>query len=89
MRAEIESRYTLEGRFLGCVLKFDGLLHHMGCIYVPVLGDLHTLVLLKAHHVPYSAHPRVKKMHVDLKQLYFLAGMRCDVADFVARCLEC
>ena len=61
----------------------------LGHIYVPMLGDLCTLVLSKAHCVPYFAHPGVKKMHADLKQLYFWAGMRRDVADFVARCLEC
>ena len=88
MRAEIESRRTLEGRFLGYVLEFDGLLCHIGCIYVPVLGDLHTLVLSEAHHAPYSTHPRVKKMHADLKKLYFWAGMRCGVFDLIARCLE-
>ena len=54
-----------------------------------MVGDLRTLVLSEAHHAPYSAHPGVKKMHADLKQLYFWAGMRRDVADFVARCLEC
>ena len=61
----------------------------MGHIYVPMSGDLCTLVLLEAHHALYSAHPRVKKMHVDLKQIYFWVGMRHDVANFVTRCLEC
>ena len=89
MRAEIESRRTLEGRFSCYVLESDGLLHHMGCIYVPMLGDFRTLVFFEVHHAPYSTHPSVKKMHVDLKQLYFWEGMRCDVTDFVARCLEC
>ena len=67
VRVEIESRRTLEGRFLGYVLEFDGLLHQLGHIYVPFLGDLPTLVLSEVHHAPYSTHPRVKKMHVDLK----------------------
>ena len=52
-------------------------------------SDLRTLVLLEVHHALYSAHPSVKKMHVDLKKLYFWARMRRDVADFVAQCLEC
>ena len=67
VRVEIESRCTLEGRFLGYMLESDGLLRHMGRIYVPMLGDLRTLVLSEAHRAPYSAHPGVKKMHVDLK----------------------
>ena len=67
VRVDIESGRTLEGRFLGYVLESDGLLRHLGRIYVPMLGDLHTLVLSEAHHAPYSAHPGVKKMHADLK----------------------
>ena len=69
LRVEIESERTLEGRFSGYVLESNGLLHHLGCIYVPMLGDLRTLVLSEAHRAPYSAHPGVKKMHADLKQL--------------------
>ena len=67
VRVEIESKRTLEGIFSGHVLESDGLLHHMGRIYVPLLGDLHTLVLSEAHRTSYSAHLGVKKMHVDLK----------------------
>lgn len=40
VRSEIESGCTLEGRFLGYSLEFDGLLQYVGCIYVPVLGVL-------------------------------------------------
>ena len=45
VRAGIKSRRTLARRFLGYVLEFDGLLRHLGRIYVPVLGGLRTLVL--------------------------------------------
>lgn len=71
------------------MLKYDGLLQHLGCIYVPLSGDLCTLVLSEAHHAPFFIHLGVKKMHADLKQLYFWAGVRCNVFEFVARCLEC
>ena len=89
VRVEIESGRTLEGRFLGYFLESDGLLWHFGCIYVPMSSDLHTLILLEAHHALYFAHPCIKKMHVNLRQLYFLLGMRHDISDFVARCLQC
>ena len=67
MRIEIESGHPLDGIFLGYSLEFNGLLHHLGRIYVPMLGDLRTLVLSEEHRALYSAHPRVKKMHADLK----------------------
>ena len=67
VRVEVESRCTLERRFSRYSLEFDGLLHHLGRIYVPVLGDLHTLVFLEAHCVPYSIHPSIKKMYANLR----------------------
>ena len=45
--------------------------------------------MFEAHKTLYLAHPGVKKMHVDLKQDYYWQGMKRDIADFVARCLEC
>ena len=47
------------------------------------------MVFFEAHKAPYSAHPGVKKMNADLKQHYYWPGMKRDIADFVARCLEC
>eukprot|EP00253_Pinus_taeda_P027291 PITA_27291 len=37
----------------------------------------------------YCAHPGIKKMYVDTKKLFFWAGMKCDIVQFVAKCLEC
>ena len=45
--------------------------------------------MFEAHKAPYSAHPGVKKIHADLKKHYYWPRMKRDIADFVARCLEC
>ena len=87
--SEINLGRALEDRFSGYSLEFDGLLCHTGRIYVPLLDELCTLILSEAHRVPYSAHPGVKKMYADLQQLYYWMEMKRDIADFVARCLEC
>ena len=84
VRAEIDVGCTLDGRFLGYSLESDGLLQHFGRIYVPVFGDLHTLIFSEAHHTLYSTHPSVKKMHVDRRKLYIWLGMRQNVVNFVA-----
>jgi hypothetical protein len=47
------------------------------------------LILSEAHRAVYMAHPGVTKMRVDLKPLFFWKGMKADIVNFVARCLEC
>ena len=70
-------------------MNFEGLLLFRGSVYVPELGDLRNLVMFEGHKAPYLAHPSVKKMHADLKKHYYWLGMKRDIANFVARCLEC
>ena len=89
MCREIDSGRSLEGKFASYIRESDGLLRHLGRIYVPFSDELHTLILAEAHCTPYLAHPGVKKMHANLRRLFFWSGMKRDIADFVARCLEC
>ncbi|KAH9289269.1 hypothetical protein KI387_033386, partial [Taxus chinensis] len=85
----LESQGSLEGRYSGCALETDGLLRFHRRIYVPKSGDLRSFILTEAHRAPYAAHPGVKKMHADLRELYYWPGLRRDIADFFARFLEC
>ena len=89
VKSVIESGSTLEGRYEGYSISTDYLLMFRDRIYIPVVGELQNLVMSEAHKAPYSAHPGVKKMNADLKQQYYWPGMKRDIADFVARCLEC
>jgi hypothetical protein len=47
------------------------------------------LILSKAHRAIYMAHLGVTKMRAYLKPLFFLKGMKADIVNYVARCLEC
>ena len=68
VREEIESGCTLEGRFSCYSLDFYGMLQkYMRCIYVPMSGGLHTLILSEAHRAPYFANPYVKNMYDELR----------------------
>ena len=89
VRSVIESGSILEGRYEGYSINSIGLLVFRGRVYIPKVGELRNLVLSEAHKAPYSAHPSVKKMNADLKQHYYWPGMKRDIADFVAQCLEC
>jgi hypothetical protein len=47
------------------------------------------LILREAHRVVYMAHSGVTKIREDLKPLFFYKGMKADIVNYVARCLEC
>ena len=83
------SQRPCEGKFADFSLDPDGLLRHKGRIYIPSTGDLREFIIIEAHRAPYAAHPGVKKLHADLRQLYHWPGMRMQIAHIVARCLEC
>jgi hypothetical protein len=70
-------------------LDNDGLLRFGGQIYISPNEELRMLILRKAHRVVYMAHSGVTKMREDLKPLFFWKGMKVDIVNFVARCLEC
>ena len=56
---------------------------------VPLNDELNMLILSEAHRVVYMAHLGVTKMRADLKPLFFWKGMKVDIINYVARCLEC
>ena len=67
----------------------DGLLRFRGWIYVPPNDELMMLILSEAHRAVYMAHPGVTKMRADLKPFFFWKGMKDDIVNLVARCIEC
>jgi hypothetical protein len=75
-------------RFEGFTFDNDGLLRFKNRIYIPPNDELRRLILIEAHRAVYMAHPGVMKMRVDLKPLFFWKGMKVDIVNYVARCLE-
>jgi hypothetical protein len=75
-------------RFEGFTFDDDGLLWFKNQIYVPPNDDLRSLILNEAQRVVYMAHPGVTKMRADLKSLFLWKGMKADIVNYVARCLE-
>jgi hypothetical protein len=67
----------------------DGMVRFMKKIVVPDQDGLREFILKEAHFSLYMAHPGVQKMYADLKKIFFWTGMKKDVANFVAKCLEC
>ena len=85
----LQSGKQIEPKFEGYDLEPDGLLRFQGRMYIPKEGAIRRTILEESHRALYYAHPRVKKMYADTKKLFFWAGMKHDIVQFVAKCLEC
>ncbi|GKA28706.1 putative reverse transcriptase domain-containing protein [Tanacetum coccineum] len=70
-------------------LRNDGGLYYLDRIWVPLKGDVRTLIMDEAHKLKYSVHPGADKMYYDLRDRYWWPGMKKDIAEYVSRCLTC
>jgi hypothetical protein len=70
-------------------IKEYGLLMHNDRIYVTSLGELRNLVLKEMHVVPYAGHLDYQKTITTVIKQFFWMGMKKDVDDYIARCMEC
>ncbi|GJU97734.1 reverse transcriptase domain-containing protein [Tanacetum coccineum] len=80
---------TLKGLDKQLERKEDGGLYLAERIWVPVYGNLRTLIMNEAHATRYSVHPGADKMYYDLRGLYWWPRMKKDIAMYVSKCLTC
>ncbi|GKB82782.1 putative reverse transcriptase domain-containing protein, partial [Tanacetum coccineum] len=69
--------------------RSDGTLYYLDRIWVPLKGDVRTLIMDEAHKTKYSIYPGADKMYYDLKDRYWWPGMNKDIAVYVSRCVTC
>nr|GEW71670.1 hypothetical protein [Tanacetum cinerariifolium] len=69
--------------------KEDGGLYLAERIWVPVYGNMRSLIINEAHAMRYSVHPGADKMYYDLRGLYWWPGMNKDIAIYVSKYLTC
>ncbi|XP_015161120.1 uncharacterized protein [Solanum tuberosum] len=77
---------AVSGKVQAMVLDAGGVLIFKGRICVPKVDNLIQNLLTVSHGLRYFIHPGVTKMYQDLKRLYWLHGMKKDIAKFVAKC---
>ncbi|GKD74005.1 putative reverse transcriptase domain-containing protein, partial [Tanacetum coccineum] len=58
--------------------KENGGLYFMDRIWVPLIGDVRTLIMDEVHAMRYSTHPRADKMYHDLRDVYWWPAIRED-----------
>ncbi|GKB26465.1 putative reverse transcriptase domain-containing protein [Tanacetum coccineum] len=60
-------------------LKNDEALYYQDQIWVPLKGDVRTLIMDEAHKSKYFVHPGADKMYYDLRDRYWLSGIKKDI----------
>ncbi|GJW11454.1 putative reverse transcriptase domain-containing protein [Tanacetum coccineum] len=64
-------------------LRNDGALYYLDRIWVPLKGDVRTLIMDKAYKSKYSVHPGADKMYYDLRDRYWWPGMKKDTTEYI------
>nr|GEV95648.1 putative reverse transcriptase domain-containing protein [Tanacetum cinerariifolium] len=62
--------------------RSDGTLYYLDRIWVPLKGEVKTLILDEAHKSKYSVHPGADKMYYDLRDRYSWIGMKKDITEY-------
>jgi hypothetical protein len=70
-------------------LGVDGILLHKNIFFLPNVQDLKRIILSEMHNAPYAGHPRYQKTISVVKRQYFWPGMKREIAEYIARCMEC
>ncbi|GKD79389.1 putative reverse transcriptase domain-containing protein [Tanacetum coccineum] len=69
--------------------RSDGAWYYLDRIWVPLTGDIRTLIMDEAHMSKYSIYPGADKMYYDLRDRYWWPGMKKDIALYGSKCLTC
>ncbi|GJR53820.1 putative reverse transcriptase domain-containing protein [Tanacetum coccineum] len=70
-------------------LRNDGALYYLDRLWVPLKGDVRTLIIDEAYRSKYSVHPGADKMYYDRRDRYWWSGMKKDIDVYVSKCLTC
>jgi hypothetical protein len=73
----------------GYTLGTEGLLLYKNIVYVPNDQELKLAILKEMHNVTYVGHPGYQKTVAVVKSHYFWPGMKKEIVEYIARCMEC
>ncbi|GJW79228.1 putative reverse transcriptase domain-containing protein, partial [Tanacetum coccineum] len=69
--------------------RSDGTLYYLDRIWIPLKGDVRTLIMDDSHKLKYYVHPGADKMYYDLRDRYWWPGMKKNIDEYVSKCLTC
>lgn len=73
----------------GYELNAEGILYYRKRIYVPNQDDIKENILDEYHKSPYARLPSYQNLITSLRKEYHWPGMKRDVTEYLARCIEC
>ncbi|XP_070045969.1 uncharacterized protein [Nicotiana tomentosiformis] len=85
----VKLKEEFRNKVITFTLGSDGVLKLSDRLYVSDVDGLKKAIMEEAHSSRYSIHPGATKMYLDLKELYWWKGIQKQVADHVAKCLNC
>ncbi|GKB98486.1 putative reverse transcriptase domain-containing protein, partial [Tanacetum coccineum] len=59
--------------------RSDGALYYLDQIWVPLTGEVRTLIMDEAHKSKYSVHPGADKMYYNLRDMYWWPRIKKDI----------
>jgi hypothetical protein len=80
---------NLQQNFKNYELKEDGILLYKGKVYVSNSMEMINTTLREIHNVSYARHLGYHKSITTVRRQYFWLGMKKEVANCIAQCLEC
>ncbi|GKF95061.1 putative reverse transcriptase domain-containing protein, partial [Tanacetum coccineum] len=69
--------------------RSDGTFYYLDRIWVPLKGEVRTLIMDEAYNSKYSVHSEDDKMYYDLRDRYWWPGMKKNIVEHVSKCLTC
>ncbi|GKD96755.1 putative reverse transcriptase domain-containing protein [Tanacetum coccineum] len=63
-------------------LRNNGALYYLNRIWVPLKGDVRTLIMDETHKSKYYVHLGADQMYYDLRDRYWWPGMKKDIAEY-------
>jgi hypothetical protein len=70
-------------------LGIDGILLPKNMIFVPKVQDLKRMIFHEINNVPYAGCLGYQKTVAAIKSHYFWLGMKKEIAEYIAKCMEC
>jgi hypothetical protein len=58
-------------------------------LYIPNCDELKRLIMDELHKRPYTSHPGYQNMITDTRKQFYWPGLKKDIANYLAKCLEC